>query len=135
MKYLPKYNNGCRQGFSLIELLCAFTLVTIFILGTAQLIIYSLYIQSNTNSRLQAVELAKSKLEYFKSLPYESDLLEIGEKEEIITEKTNRKSYVLKWNIQDITGELKQVEIECYPSFQPKRKTRLMLYLSRQLGF
>ena len=135
MMDFPKYNNDRREGFSLIELLCAFTLVTIFILGTAQLIIYSLFIQSNTNSRLQTVELAQAKLEYFKSLPYASTSLGNGEKEEIITETTSSQSYVLKWNIQDITGDLKQVEIECYPSTQPKRKTRLMLYLSRQLGF
>lgn len=135
MMDFPICKNNRKKGFSLIELLCAFTLVTIFILGTAQLIIYSLFIQSNTNSRLQAVELAKTKLEYFKSLPYESELLENGEKEEIITKKINSKSYVLKWNIQDITGDLKQVEIECYASNQPKRKTLLMLYLSRELGF
>lgn len=135
MQDFPKLKNHRREGFSLIELLCALALVTIFILGTAQLIIYSLTLQSSTNQRLRMVTLAQAKLEYLKSLPFESELLEKGEKEEVITEPGSSKSYVLKCNIFDENEDLKRVEIECWASLQPQRKTRLMLYLSRHLGF
>ncbi len=64
-----------KRGFTLVEVLVSFALVFILITGTAQLTIHSLLVKRRADCNLRTAELASSKLEYLKSLPYESDEL------------------------------------------------------------
>ncbi len=61
-----------------MEVLVSFALVFILITGTAQLTIHSLLVKRRADCNLRTAELASSKLEYLKSLPYESDELKEG---------------------------------------------------------
>ena len=61
-----------QRGFTLVEVLVSFALVFILITGTAQLTIHSLLVKRRADGNLRTAELASSKLEYLKSLPYES---------------------------------------------------------------
>ena len=54
------------EGFSLIELLISFAIITLFILGTAQLLLYSLAIKSSCANNMSAAGISRTKLEYFK---------------------------------------------------------------------
>lgn len=123
------------EGFSLIELLISFAIITLFILGTAQLLLYSLAIKSSCANNMSAAGICRTKLEYFKSLPYDSPELDPGERSENILAQGKKDSYFIKWNILESNLHLKQIEIECHPVNHPIKKTHIILYLSQELGF
>jgi len=124
-----------QQGFSLLEVLVSFVLVTFLITGTAQLAMHSLLIQKRADCNLKAALLASSKLEYLKSLPYESDELKAAISIEFITEEGSLKIYQREWKIENISPNMKKIEIECFAQDSPQKKMRLILFLSRELGF
>ncbi len=123
------------QGFSLIELLFSFSLIIFFILGTAQLLIHSLFITARTHSSLASTELVSEKLEHFKSLPFESNILKEGSYSQTLYQSYPGRVFILKWDIRDLSSELKQIEIEAYSKIHPEKKIRLVLYISQPLGF
>jgi Tfp pilus assembly protein PilV len=134
MQERTKYIKRNEQGFTLLELLISFVLVILVITATAQLAIHSLLIQKRADCNLKAAELASSKLEYLKSLPYESDEL----KEAILTESIEEGSfntYQREWRIEDVASNMKKIEIICFAQSCPSKKIRLILFLSRELGF
>ena len=124
-----------NRGFTLVEFLISFTLVTLLITGTVQLTIHSLLIKRNADLNMKTAELASSFLEYIKSLPYESDELEEGSSEESIKEDGSREIFRRKWEVKDVSPNLKRIEVECFSEKHPLKKTRLVLYLSKELGF
>ena len=124
-----------NQGLSLVELLVSFSLVTLLITGTLQLTVHSLLIHRNANLNLKTSELAASLLEYIKSLPFESEELKESHKSEVIREPGSLETFRRGWKIEDISANLKKVEVECLSESRPQRKTRLVLYLSKELGF
>jgi Tfp pilus assembly protein PilV len=134
MQERTKYIKRNEQGFTLLELLISFVLVILVITATAQLAIHSLLIQKRADCNLKAAELASSKLEYLKSRPYESDEL----KEAILTESIEEGSfntYQREWRIEDVASNMKKIEIICFAQSSPSKKIRLILFLSRELGF
>lgn len=124
-----------RQGFTLAEVLISFALVTIMITATAQLTMRSLFVQRRAESSLRSAELASSKLEYLKSLPYESPELKEGSWEESLKEEGALMTFRREWIISDILPGLKRIEIKCFSESLPQKKARLVLFLSRELGF
>jgi prepilin-type N-terminal cleavage/methylation domain-containing protein len=137
MKNLSKNNNkGFRQrGFTLVEVLISFSIIAVLALGTAQLTLQSIVVKRRTDYNLRAAELVCAKLEHLKSLSFES-----GELDEcLITERlqggSNGEFYQREWKVQNMSPELKKIEIECYCESCPQKKTRLFLFYSRKLGF
>jgi Tfp pilus assembly protein PilV len=124
-----------NHGLSLVELLVSFSLVTLLITGTLQLAVHSLLIHRNASLNLKTSEFAASLLEYLKSLPFESEELKEVHKSEVIKEPGSLETFRREWRIEDITANLKKVEVECFSESHPQRKTGLVLYLSRELGF
>jgi Tfp pilus assembly protein PilV len=124
-----------NQGLSLVELLVSFSLVILLITGTLQLTIHSLLIQRNASLNLKTSELAASLLEYLKSLPFESEELKEAHRSEAIREQGSLETFRREWKIEDISANLKKVEVECFSESHAQRKTRLVLFLSRELGF
>jgi Tfp pilus assembly protein PilV len=124
-----------NQGLSLVELLVSFCLVTLLITGTLQLTVHSLLIHRNASLNLKTAELAASLLEYLKSLPFESEELKEARKSEVIREQGSLETFRREWRIEDISENLKKVEVKCFSECRPQRKTGLVLYLSRELGF
>lgn len=124
-----------KQGFTLVELLISFALVFILITGTAQLTIHSLLVKRRADFNLKSAELASSMLEYLKSLPYESDELKEGFQTESVRGEGLLETFRIELRIQDISLNMKRVEIETFSEKFPQKNTRLVLFLSRELGF
>ena len=124
-----------HPGFTLVEFLVSFTLVTLLLTGTIQLTIHSLLIKRNADLNLKTSELASSLLEYFKSLPYESEELKEGLKTETIQDEGSQEEFRREWRVVTLSPTLKRIEVECFSEKHPLKKTRLVLYLSKELGF
>jgi len=124
-----------KQGFSLLEFLISFTLLTFVIIATAQVIIHSFFVKKQAEINSKIADLASLKLEYFKSLPYESEELSEGQKSEYLKDDASLQIYKRSWKIQDISSSMKRIEIEVFSQTEPQKKTRLALFISRELGF
>jgi hypothetical protein len=109
--------------------------VTLLLTGTVQLTIHSLLVKRNADINLKTVELASSLLEYFKSLPYESEELKEGLQSETFREEGSLETFRQEWRVGNISPNLKRIEVECYSEKHPLKKIRLVLYLSKELGF
>jgi len=129
---MPKTN---LPGFTLVELLIAFALITFLISGTAQLTMHSLLAKRRADYNLRCAELAASKLEYFKSLAYEGDELKEGVQTEIIKEEGTQQTFLMEWKIQNTSLNMKRIEMEIYFKNYPQKKTQIILLLSKELGF
>lgn len=124
-----------QKGFSLVELLISFVLIAILTTGTAQLAVYSLLVKRRADCNFISAELASSLLEYFKSLPYESDELKEGFLKESAGGEGILGTFWKEWRIQDLSPNMKRIEIESYAQSCSQKKIRLVLLLSRELGF
>ncbi len=124
-----------QHGFTLVEVLVSFALVFILITGTAQLTMHSLFAKRRADCNLRSAELASSKLEYLKSLPYESDELKEGFQIESVRGAGLLETFWRELKIQDISSSMKRVEIEIFSENHPQKKLRIVLFISRDLGF
>jgi len=134
MKESTKYIKRNEQGFSLLELLVSFVLAILLITATAQLAILSLFIQKRADRNLRTAELASSKLEYLKSLPFESAELKEAFFTELVEEGSSN-TYQREWRIEEVASNMKKIEIKCFAQSCPSKEIRLILFLSRELGF
>jgi len=123
------------RGFTLIELLISFTIVIILVMGAAQLTIHSLFVKRRSDIAVRAAELASSKLEYLKALPFESKELGQGFSVDELQDSPGRENYQRKWQIDEVSSRLKRIEIECNSESCPTKGVRLVLFCSRELGF
>ena len=124
-----------NRGFTLVEFLVSLTLVTFLLTGTVQLTIYSLLVKRNADLNLKITEHASSLFEHFKSLPYESEELKEGLVAETIKEEDSFETFIRKWKIEEISPRLKEIELEVTSEKYSQKKIRLVLYISRELGF
>lgn len=124
-----------KQGFSLVELLISLCLLTFLITATAQVIIHSFFCKRRAEINLKLAELVSLKLEYLKSLPCESDELKEGYRSESLKGSSSQEILIRTWRIQDISSSMKRVEIEVFSKRYPQKSVRLVLFISRELGF
>lgn len=124
-----------QRGFTLVEALVSLALVFILITGTAQLTIHSLLVKRRADCNLRTAELASSKLEHLRSLPYESDELKAGFQVESVRGKGLLETFWREWRIQDISSNMKRVEIEIFSENFTQKKLRVVLFISKDLGF
>ncbi len=132
---MSKRSRMNQKGFSLVELLISFVLIAILTTGTAQLAVHSLLVKRRADCNFISAELASSLLEYFKSLPYESDELKEGFLKESAGGEGILGTFWKEWKIQDLSPNMKRIEIESYAQSCSQKKVRLVLLLSRELGF
>lgn len=134
--FLPtKLHRIQQKGFGLIEVLISFSVVTSLVLGAAQLTLHSLFVKRRSDCSVRSVECASVKIEYLKSLRYQSDELSDGTRSEVIHKEHPKQTFLLRWNIQAISPQLKKIEIDCSSESCGEKRTRLMLFISKQLGF
>jgi type II secretory pathway component PulJ len=124
-----------NRGFTLVEFLISFTLVTLLLTGTVQLTIHSLLVKRHAELNLKIAELASYLCEHFKSLPYESDELKEGFVSETVKDKDSAETFIRKWKIEEISPRMKEIELEVTSEKHSQKKIRLVLYVSRALGF
>jgi len=125
---------GKRGGFSFIEVLLAMALISFLLSGTAELVIRSISLKKKAEINLQLAALVSSKLECLKSLPYESAELQAASYNEIL-EGRFPEVYLREWMIEDISSNMKRIELTVYPENHPEKTLRISLFLSRELGF
>jgi prepilin-type N-terminal cleavage/methylation domain-containing protein len=124
-----------QRGFTLIELLVSFSLVIFLIAGTGQVAVHSILVQKQGEANLKSLELACSKLEYFKSLPFDSDELKGGFQTEQLAPRGSLETFKREWRIEEVSPSLKKIEITCFALSCAHKRTRLVLYLLKELGF
>lgn len=124
-----------KPGFTLLELLISFAIVAILLLGAAQLTLHSLYVKRTSDCSLESAELASDKLEYLKSLPFESQELEEGSNVERIRSQKRNDIFLREWTIFDVTSKMKKIEVVCYSESCAHRRARFVLFYSKELGF
>lgn len=124
-----------EHGFSLVELLISLCLLSFIITSTAQLIISSFLVKRHAERTLHLAELASTKLERLKSLPFESSELKEGNSVEYYTDETRGQRYKSLWEIREISSRLRMVEIEIFPEKKPQERVRIALLISEDLGF
>jgi len=127
-EYLPK-------GFTLLELLISFAVVAILLTGAAQLTLHSLMTKRTSDCSVESAELASSKLEHLKSQLFETS--ELAEDSMVERLKSHRGNEMFRrdWRIEEISGSIKKIEMECYAESCPHKSVRIVLFCSRELGF
>lgn len=123
-----------RKGFSLIEVLICLTLTFILILGAGQLIIHSLVSKKSAEANIQVATLASSTLEYLKSFPFDSEEIQEGKRSELLQEE-GKISIRRDLSIEDVSHGMKRIEVHISTQGIPPKKSHIILYLSRDLGF
>jgi len=124
-----------KQGFSLIELLVSSALIFFLLTATAQLIILSCAAKKKADFHLTAASYACSKLEYLKSLPFESPELEKGRHEESVKDNNSEEVFSREWKIEDIAENMKKVVVRIFSPNNPKKEATFLLLISRELEF
>lgn len=119
----------------MIELLIAMSIVSILILGTAQLTLHSIHLKRKSDCLVRAAELGSTTLERFKSLSYDNFDLEDTEHEETFRDERSNHLFLRGWTIQRLSASLKRIEVDCFAKNYPRKRMRAALYLSRELGF
>jgi len=123
------------QGFSFIEILISFVITFLLILGTAQMTMLSLKSKRSSDLRFAISERLSSKLESFKSLFYDESVLEEGTFGEYTRDHNGGAAFIWNWHIYSISTNLSGIELGCYPENHPEKEIKLLVYISRNLGF
>ncbi|MFQ6084094.1 MAG: hypothetical protein ACE5WD_12165 [Candidatus Aminicenantia bacterium] len=124
-----------KKGFSLIEVLISSCLLLLVTLASLQILLTSLLIKKKAEINFLATRIAYQKLEYLKSFPFESDTLKEGSGEEEVILPGFKGKYRRRWQISDVSPSLKKIEIKAWLENSSRKKTELILYLSKELGF
>lgn len=123
------------QGFSLIELLLASSLAIFLLLGSAQLLFHTHQTRSRANHHLNSLKLVSARLESLRSCSHDSLELSEGKSTINIKDESSHRSYQLDWTIKEVSPDIKSALVECSVLDHPEQKTRVILYISRTLGF
>ena len=123
------------KGFSLIELLISMALIFFLLTGMAQLIILSCAAKKKAEFHLTAASLACSKLEYLKSLPFESPELEQGRHEESVKDSLSAQVFSREWRVQDLAEDMKKIVLRISSPNNRKKEAAFVLLINRRLEF
>ena len=124
-----------KKGFSLIELLISMALIFFLLAGMAQLIILSCAAKKKAEFHLTAASLACAKLEYLKSLPFESPELEAGHHEESVKDSLSEEVLLREWKVLDLTKDMKKIILRISSPNSWNRQAAFVLLINRTLEF
>jgi len=123
-----------QKGLTFIEVMVSLFIFSVLVLGTSQLILHSIIVQERCTNRLASLETAANKIEHLKSLAFDHDELREGLREEEI-DKYDNKTFLLSITIEDISENMKRIEVSSSVKGKKDKKITLALYLSREIGF
>ncbi len=124
-----------KKGFSLIELLISMALIFFLLAGMAQLIILSCAAKKKAEFHLTAASLACSKLEYLKSLPFESPDLEQGRHAESIKDSLSAEVFLREWKVLDLAEDMKKIILRISSPNNRDKEAAFVLLINRTLEF
>lgn len=123
------------QGFSLIELLIAFSLLVFVLVSSAQLLIYAQSVFSRYRDLVQCSHTLAEHAEHLRSLPFDSPELKTGSYAVENTDPSSGRTYALTWTIEDAAPGQKTVRIRCHRTGHARRGSEAELLLLSALGF
>jgi len=133
---LKQNRRQAAPGFSLIEVLIAMSIVFFLLVGTAEMLCYSLLLKQKADTHRIAADLISQKLETLKSLRADDVLLTPGTHQETIKDKNSDRLFLLSWDVAESSDGLKKVSLSLYPApYGSKPPVRAVFYLSRSLEF
>jgi len=124
-----------KKGFSLVELLISMALIFFLLTGMAQLIIHSCSAKKKAEFHLTAASLACSKLEYLKSLPFESPELEQGPHVESVKDSLSEEVFLREWKVLDLDEDMKKIVLRISAPNNRTKEAAFVLLINRKLEF
>jgi prepilin-type N-terminal cleavage/methylation domain-containing protein len=124
-----------RAGFTLIEVLVAMAVALVLILGTAELITYSLKAKKKGDLASGLAHVATARLESLKSVPFASGGLEPGVYSAVVQDELSLEMFGLTWTIDEEEDGMEKVVLAARSLDYPRSEIRLLLYISRALEF
>lgn len=106
---MPQGNHPGEQGFSLLEILVALFVVSLILVGIAQLIGFAVYVHSTAEDLTQTTALAADKMEELRDMSYaalvpggsvDSDIPGFFDNPDIDADGTG--DYTRRWEINDL---------------------------------
>ena len=131
----PVFQHVYSGGFSLIEVLISLTITACLVIGITQLTLHSLTAKKHSDESMISAEIASSKLEYLKSVPFESEEMRKDSEKEILNINRIQGKFLREWRIKKTSETLKRIEIDGYAENSRPKKASLVLIRSRELGF
>jgi hypothetical protein len=124
-----------KPGFGLTELLVSSSLLLFLIAGTAQLLLMSLAAKRNADFHMAASRCASAKLEYLKSVPFDSPELQAGTNTFSLSDGAFLEPLNANCLIEDLEETVKRVVLEISAQNAPRKKQTFCLLLCRELEF
>jgi prepilin-type N-terminal cleavage/methylation domain-containing protein len=122
-------------GFSLIETLVAMALALLLVVGTAELLAFSLAAKRSGDAASELAQVLATTLERLKSVPFDGPELEPGSATENVAGAGGLRVFVVSWTIESAGDGMKAVRIRAHPRGRPRSAAALTLYLCRDLRF
>ncbi|MGB4704119.1 MAG: hypothetical protein WBI18_03460 [Candidatus Saccharicenans sp.] len=101
------------RGFSLVETIIAMGIIFFLLVGTAELLSYSLILKHRSELHRVSVEIISSRLEWFKSLDYQHQALTPGVHQETVKASGSELLFLLTWEVEEEDG-VKKIRISLY---------------------
>ena len=124
-----------KSGFGLIETFISSSLLLFLIGGTAQLLTTSLAAKRSGDFCLATARCAVVKLEFLKSLGFDSAELQPGTTECIINDPALLRDMEESCTVEDLDSAMKRVTLCISDKSSPRRKQAYCLLLCRDLEF
>ncbi len=128
-------NHSRNQGFFLIDLIFASSIVIFLLVHLAQMLIMAQNSQNRYRDHLLASGFVMEQLAVLRAFPYQHVDLEPGTYIKECHDADSERMFVLDWTISDLSSDLKSVTIACSRKEDSKHKTETSLYISQELGF
>jgi prepilin-type N-terminal cleavage/methylation domain-containing protein len=134
--YLISRREGMRErGFSLIELIVSMSLVFFLLAATAHLVTLSCAAKRRADFLFTAAGYACSKLEYLKSLAFESPELEPGGHSESVKDDDSAEIFCTEWRVENLAENMKKVVLKIFSPKDARKEAAFVLLMCRELEF
>ena len=124
-----------HQGFSLIDLLLASSIIIFLLANLAQILVLAQNSQNRYRDHLLASAFVGEQLAVFRSLPFQHLDLQPGTYIKECKDADSERVFTLTWTIFEISTDLKSVKIDCSRKGDARHGTETSLYISQELGF
>ena len=124
-----------KTGFTLIEFLVSLFVITFLLLGTAQIIVFSLKADRRSSIKIWATELALAKIEELKTIPFDNPQMNNGKYSDTVEVNHAKEVYQRKWTVSDLSGIGKKIEVECRAFNEDTILIKFVFFISEELGF
>ncbi len=124
-----------RRGFGLIEVLVAMALALLLVVGTAELLTYSLWAKRKGDITAALTGALTMRLEALKSLPFEDAALAPGEHAETVSGEPGGSLVAVEWEVAADEEGKKRISLRVRYAGRLGPETEAVLFISKDLGF